>query len=81
MSVRDPWSRLASSASQTRVLRPSSQRHARCVLGPSVALRDATAWCYLLHGGMTPFIRAYAMSWPRCSCRSSVIANDVSMIV
>ena len=36
---------------------------------------------YLLHGGTTPFIRAYAINCPRCSCRSSVIANDVSTIV
>src|SRR5688500_15652325 len=36
---------------------------------------------HLLHGGAMLFARAYAISWPRCSCRSPAMMNELSMIV
>ena len=40
----------------------SSFRHAR-------QGRNGLATYYLLQGGVTLLLRAYAISWPRCSCR------------
>src|SRR5688572_2427218 len=36
---------------------------------------------YLLHGGAMPLDRAYAISCPRCSCRSPDMIKELSMIV
>jgi NADH:ubiquinone oxidoreductase subunit 4 (subunit M) len=38
------------------VRRWAPQAYVRALLG-----------CYLLHGGVMPFMRAYAMAWPKCS--------------
>ena len=41
-------------------------------VGPGVGDRSLKMLphAFLVHGGTIVFIRAYATSWPRCSCRS-----------